>query len=112
MIIDIGNILLEKIETLPFIDKAVTEQLGIEFCKVLISSEDVYFIQTSYNANIREKFAAIGDEWHEDLDAFITKPYESWILEGKVYVAPVEKPEGDYYWNEDDQEWIEIELPT
>lgn len=29
------------------------------------------WIQTSYNANIRAKFAAIGDEYRKDLDIFV-----------------------------------------
>jgi len=40
------------------------------------------WIQTSYNSNIRNKFAGIGDMHLPDPDIFIPpKPYQSWILE-------------------------------
>jgi len=38
------------------------EATGIAFCKSLYG-EDTEWIQTSYNANFRGKFAGIGDTW-------------------------------------------------
>jgi hypothetical protein len=36
------------------------------------------------------------------------QPYPSWVKDEGVWAAPTPKPEGDYFWNEDDQEWQEI----
>ena len=48
---------------------------------------------------------------NEDLDKWYkpTHPYPSWTLdENYDWQPPVEKPEGDYYWDEENQEWVEI----
>ena len=69
------------------------------------------WIQTSYNNNIRKNFAGKGYTYDSNLDAFIApKPYNSWILDTDTcrWEAPIEKPEGDYTWNEDDLSWEEI----
>lgn len=70
------------------------------------------WIQTSYNASIRKKFAAIGDFYDEGLDAFIPpKPFESWLLDevNCKWNAPIPKPsDGKFYvWNEDLVNWEE-----
>ena len=38
------------------------EELGIAFCQSLFG-EDTIWVQTSYNANIRGKYAGTGDTW-------------------------------------------------
>lgn len=38
------------------------EQLGIDFCKSLYG-QDTDWVQTSYNGNIRGKYAGMGDAW-------------------------------------------------
>ncbi len=90
------------------------EQLGIDFLKTIVSKQYpeayYYFKQTSYNGNFRTKFAGIGDEWNENLDAFISpKPYPSWTLNTslKKYVAPTPYPQDGkaYSWNEDQLKW-------
>jgi hypothetical protein len=67
--------------------------------------------QTSYNGNIRRRFAGIGYEYNEDLDAFIPpKPFPSWILdtENAIYVAPLPRPiENHWIWHEDTLSWVE-----
>lgn len=69
------------------------------------------WIQTSYNGNIRKRFAGIGYTYNEELDAFITPkpPYESWILDADIcaWKAPVDAPLGNYIWNEDQGAWVE-----
>ena len=68
------------------------------------------WIQTSYNNNIRKNFAGIGYTYDSSLDAFIApKPYNSWVLDADTYrwEAPIEKPEGDYTWNEENLSWEE-----
>ena len=66
--------------------------------------------RTSYNNNIRKRYAGIGYTYNETLDAFITpKPYASWTLnEGTCdWQAPVAYPndEGIYNWNESTLSW-------
>ena len=68
-------------------------------------------LRTSYNGNIRKNFAGIGFTYDETRDAFIApKPFDSWILDEETcrWEAPVEKPEGNYYWNEELGNWSEI----
>lgn len=38
------------------------EQLGIDFCKSLYG-QNTEWVQTSYNGNIRGKYAGMGDAW-------------------------------------------------
>jgi hypothetical protein len=71
------------------------------------------WIQTSYNNKIKVRFAGIGYEFNEELDAFIApKPFNSWVLNKGTckYEAPKPYPvdNKDYNWNETTQEWIEI----
>jgi hypothetical protein len=69
------------------------------------------WIQTSYNANFRKKFASIGDSYDQEQDVFIPpKPFESWIWDenGWVWNPPVEYPNDDnfYIWHEQTTSWI------
>ena len=71
------------------------------------------WIQTSYNNNIRKNFAGIGYTYDSNLDAFIApKPFNSWVLsnETRIWESPIEKPEGNYAWNEESLSWEEIEI--
>lgn len=69
------------------------------------------WIQTSYNGNIRGKFAGIGDIYDLVNDRFISKqPYPSWLLDADfVWQPPVARPiDGKFYqWNENTQSWDE-----
>ncbi len=70
--------------------------------------------RTSYNHNIRKRYAGIGYTYNETLDAFITpKPYASWTLNEETcdWEAPVAYPTGDgiYTWNESTTSWDLIE---
>ena len=90
-----------------------SEQIGISFCKSLIPRRETRWIQTSYNGNIRNKYAAIGDIYDETLDAFIPpKPYSSWILNTETldWESPVPRPddENEYIWNEETQSWDQV----
>ena len=52
------------------------EKIGIQFLKSLFG-EDTNWKQTSYNKNIRKRYAGIEYTYDENLDAFIPpKPYE------------------------------------
>jgi hypothetical protein len=70
--------------------------------------------QTSYHNNIRKNYAGIGYTYDLDLDAFIPpQPYASWILniETCLWDSPIPYPaDGTVYtWNEDNQNWEEVE---
>jgi hypothetical protein len=56
-------------------------------------------------------FPAKGYTYDEALDAFIPpKPFESWVLENYVWVAPIPMPEDGavYRWDEEAGDWIEV----
>ena len=66
--------------------------------------------RTSYNGNIRKQYAAIGYTYDEMRDQFVApQPYSSWTLdENNDWQPPTPKPEGDYYWSEEDLEWVAV----
>ena len=96
------------------------EILGIAFCKKLLGGN---WKQTSYNNNMRVRYAGIGYSYNAALDAFITpKPFPSWVLveetadwESPVGPAP-ELTEAQvesksfYKWDEEELEWV-LETP-
>ena len=66
--------------------------------------------RTSYNGNIRKRFAGIGHFYIERLDAFVPpKPYPSWTLNDETadWDSPAPKPDsvGYFEWNEEQQRW-------
>src|SRR6056297_2806206 len=72
------------------------------------------WIQTSYNAKIRKKFAGIGDEYLVDEDAFRRQsPFESWVWNAEAWTweAPTPRPDDGqkYHWNEETTSWILVE---
>jgi len=88
------------------------EEIGIAFCKKLLGA-DTNWKQTSYNNNIRVRYAGIGYSYDKKLDAFIPpQPFPSWKLNKKTadWNAPVARPElteaeiaarSFYRWNEE-----------
>jgi hypothetical protein len=50
-------------------DGVEQESIGKDFCSNTFGGK---WVQTSYNANIRGKYAAIGDFYDEVLDEFVT----------------------------------------
>ena len=90
------------------------EQKGIDFLRGLYGEPYAIWVQTSYNANFRGRFASIGSSYKEDRDVFIgPKPYSSWVLnEGtNEWEPPIPKPEGNYNWNEETQAWDAVSKP-
>ena len=85
-------------------DGVEQESIGVAFCQNLFGS-DTNWKQTSYNANMRKNYAAMGFTYDASRDAFIPpQPFASWTLDETIcdWVAPVAHPnDGDYYWNED-----------
>jgi hypothetical protein len=65
--------------------------------------------RTSYNGNIRKQYASIGYKYDADADVFITpQPFLSWSLDENFdWQAPIEKPEGNWYWDEEIGNWVE-----
>ena len=46
-----------------------SEAIGVEFCRRVIGPGE--YVQASYSASFRGKYAGVGDRWDPDLDAFI-----------------------------------------
>jgi hypothetical protein len=76
--IDENNIVIQVIvvanEEL-LLDGVENENKGIEFCKSLLG-DDTRWVQTSYNATFRGKYAGSGDLYNSELDIFTTPTVE------------------------------------
>jgi hypothetical protein len=74
-----------------------------------------HWAQTSYNGNIRARYAGIGCQLDRVRDAFIApQPYPSWVLDEATttWIAPVPMPEeGFWRWDEETLAWIEFTPP-
>ena len=90
-----------------------TESIGVAFCQKLLGA-DTNWKQTSYNSNMRVRYAGIGYSYNAELDAFVPpQPYASWTLDSGTadWVSPLgaapaltdeETEAGKYYsWDED-----------
>jgi len=67
------------------------EEIGVAFCKKLLGA-DTNWKQTSYNNNIRVRYAGIGYSYNEELDAFVPpQPFASWTLDNDTadWVSPL-----------------------
>ncbi len=89
-----------------------SEAVGAEFCRNLLGGT---WKKTSYNGNIRARYAGIGYTYNSALDAFIApQPFPSWTLNETTtnWEAPVPRPtEGVWSWNEETQAWEDSSLP-
>tara|TARA_R100001530_G_C4215325_1_gene128511 strand:+ start:173 stop:535 length:363 start_codon:yes stop_codon:yes gene_type:complete len=86
------------------------EILGQQFLNNIYGNRDIWK-QTSYNASFRKNFAGINFTYDEGRNSFIEpQPYPSWILNEDTcrYDPPIEKPDGNYVWNELHRKWDEI----
>lgn len=95
-----------------------SEAVGIAFCKELLGT-DTNWVQTSYNNNIRFRYAGIGFTYDQDNDVFIPpQPYPSWNLNTDTWdwEPPVPIPDDaglhedtntliTYSWNEETISW-------
>ena len=88
-----------------------SEAKGVGFCSTLFCHTN--WVQTSYNNNIRKRFAGIGSTYDSESDVFVApQPYPSWSLDDNSdWQAPTPMPEDDnkYSWNEDTQSWDLVE---
>tara|TARA_R110000868_G_scaffold223554_1_gene475441 strand:- start:517 stop:858 length:342 start_codon:yes stop_codon:yes gene_type:complete len=67
--------------------------------------------RTSYNNNIRKRYAGIGFAYDPINDVFIDpQPYPSWSLDENFdWQAPIPMPtQGEWYWSEEEGEWLEL----
>lgn len=90
-----------------------SEAVGIAFCQNLFGGR---WLQTSYNNNIRVRYAGIGYRYDETRDAFIPpQPFLSWTFNETSldWQAPVPYPtDGKVYrWDEQALQWVEIPPP-
>ena len=99
-----------------------TESIGVAFCQKLLGA-NTNWKQTSYNSNMRVRYAGIGYSYNAELDAFVApQPYASWTLDSETadWVSPVgpapaltdaEVEARSYYrWDEDGGAWV-LETP-
>ena len=95
------------------------ESLGVEVCNTLFG-EGFTWVQTSYNASMRGRFAGVGYTYDSTNDVFIRpQPYPSWTLDDNFdWQAPVAFPSDGftgevmegvkyYHWDEDTLNWVE-----
>ena len=88
-----------------------TESIGVAFCQKVVGGDS--WKQTSYNSNMRVRYAGVGYSYNASLDAFIPpQPYASWTLDNRTadWVSPLGKrptltddqvAAGSYYdWDE------------
>lgn len=85
------------------------EEIGRQFLEKLTGYP--IWKKTSYNNNIRTRYAGIGYTYDEFLDAFIPpQPFASWTLNTtrKDWDPPVEMPDDgmQYVWDEDQKNWV------
>jgi hypothetical protein len=109
------------------VDGKVTQVIVAEpeFFQTFVDSSPGEWIQTSYNTRggvhtnggipLRKNYAGIGYTYDRVRDAFIPpKPYNSWTLNDDtcLWEAPIPYPtDGKLYkWNEETQNWNEINL--
>jgi len=93
-------------------DGVEKESIGQAFCERLFGGT---WKQTSYNNNMRVRYAGIGYTYDETLDAFIPpQPYPSWTLDKTKadWVPPTPMPTdgGLYYWDEAKKTWVLTEI--
>ena len=86
------------------------EHIGAAFCERLLGG---VWKQTSYNGNMRKRYAGVGYTYNEALDAFVApKPFPSWVLNNTTvdWEAPVARPNDGkmYRWDEETLSWVEI----
>lgn len=107
----------EVIDVIVISNDTSSELDGITACTELTGYDK--WVQTSFNNTIRRKFAAIGDTYYPDLDAFVSPaPYPSWVLdEAGVWQPPTPKPGVDddttyHQWDEETRSWVIVLLKS
>jgi len=101
-----------------------SEAVGIAFCQDLIGV-DTNWVQTSYNDNIRFRYAGTGMKYDSANDVFYDEqsPYPSWALDTSTWTwePPVAHPaagfddegyEVHYFWDEDNLKWATLKYTS
>jgi hypothetical protein len=75
---------------------------------LIVADADFIATQTDKTYVLYQR-GAIG--WTFDGTNFIApQPYPSWTLDNNYdWQAPTPKPDGDYYWNEEQQTWVQYD---
>tara|TARA_R110002049_G_scaffold304427_3_gene499617 strand:- start:1899 stop:2291 length:393 start_codon:yes stop_codon:yes gene_type:complete len=88
------------------------ESRGVDYLTWLVGGE---WVQTSYNARIRGRYAAPGMLYLADQDIFVEpRPFPSWTLNVQgIWQPPVPMPEGEatYTWEEETLSWVAEDTP-
>jgi len=92
-------------------DGTEVESIGIAFCQRLFGGN---WKKTSYNGNLRKRYAGIGYTYDAALDAFIApRPFPSWTLNAQTtdWEPPIVYPtDGKVYrWDETTTSWVSVE---
>jgi|TARA_R110000796_G_scaffold13402_1_gene43264 hypothetical protein len=93
-----------------------SEQAATHFKSVVpLSGLGVKWVQTSFSASFRKKYAEKGDVYNETLDMFVqAKPHDNFTLNSDGdWISPIGNPteqdsDGVYYakvWDETNQRW-------
>jgi hypothetical protein len=72
-------------------------------------------VSADQTKSFRKNYAGIGWLYDEARDAFVPPaPYPTWILNNDTcqWDAPVPKPDGEYRWNETENNWEEVQDGT
>lgn len=113
--LDNNNVVLNvlRVDNIDMIDEngIEHEHIGIEYLKNLFGEDKIYK-QTSYNNNIRARYAVIGGTYDPNLDVFLLpKPFPSWSIDPitKDWAAPIPEPNdgNTYYWDEENMIWVQ-----
>jgi hypothetical protein len=85
------------------------ESIGVAFCEATWGGR---WIKTSYNHNIRGRYAGIDMVYDEERDVFtFPKEHDSfiWSEEFLVWIPPVPRPEElkPWVWNQSTESWID-----
>lgn len=77
----------------------------LDFCNQLGGTWVETFID-----NPIKNYAGPNYTYHPDKDNFSSpKPFDNWVLNDDCdWEPPIPKPEGDYWWNQETNEWLEI----
>jgi len=92
------------------IDGIEDERRGIDFLSGLYPDSGTW-VQTSYNANQRVRYAGVGFGWDADGDTFYPpRPYPSWTLNAAYEWEPpaVHPDDGPYRWEEASLSWVPL----
>lgn len=89
------------------------DELGINWEQYYGNLRNQRCVRTSYNGNIRVRYAGIGMIYNEALDIFHDQqPFPSWTMDAiGGWWSPIAYPtDGERYtWNETNQEWVPVD---